>query len=288
MYINRLKNGVGRESDYIFPKKGIALLFSQEFSLPDRDIPQIVREKGVKLHFYPYSYVIERRKNDGEIVLKDICGHETELPRTIAVFKPNKIVPEIIINGFGLFIDAQTRESLSGKEKDRVQNIIRHFKKLRAVHPLKSARHELKHYQNAIIFNQTHTDDAALDREFYMRKCFIDEISAMCSEQIQEKAHNAEEGRVYVREQFNLWMSNPDRQSYYGPQGDFEHQFGVYQDEKDGKSTDKAREMYLKIFREFLTFEIGGEKTDLSDAISPDFKLPTTVNMPLRRKTAER
>lgn len=287
-YISRLKNGVGRESDYIFPKKGIPLLFSQEFSLPDRDIPQIVREKGVKLHFYPYSYVIERRKNDGEIVLRDICGHETELPRTIAVFKPNKIVPEIIINGFGLFIDAQTQESLSEKEKDRVQNIIRHFKKLRAVHPLKSARHELKHYQNAIIFNQAHTDDAALDREFYLRKCFIDEISATCSEQIQEKAHNAEEGRVYVREQFNLWMSNPDRQSYYGPSGDFEHQLGVYQDEKDGKSTDKAREMYLKIFKEFLTFEIGGEKTDLSDAISPDFKLPTTVNMPLRRKTAER
>ena len=169
-----------------------------------------------------------------------------------------------------------------------MQNIIRHFKKLRAVHPLKSARHELKHYQNAIIFDQAHTDDDALDREFYMRKCFIDEISATCNEQIQEKVHNAEEGRGYVREQFNLWMSNSDRQSYYGPQGDFEHQFGVYQDEKDGKSTDKAREMYLKIFKEFLTFEIGGEKTDLSDAISPDFKLPTTVNMPLRRKTAER
>lgn len=278
MYINRLKNGAGRQSDYITPREGIPLLFSQECALPDEQVPQTVKDKGAKLYFYPYTYLIDRRSSDGELVLKDVCGHETELPQTVAVFKPNKAVPEIVINGFGLFINAQAQKELSERDKAKVQEVIAHFKKLRRIDPQKSLRHELRHYQNAIEFAAAHTADSALSEEFYLRTRFIDEVSATISEELPEKVHNREEGVKYVKEQFNSWMSNPNRQSYYGAHGDFQHQLGAYQNETEGRDTGKSTEMYRQIFQKFLTFKVDGKAMDLSAAIAPDFKMPRALN----------
>ena len=274
MYINRLKNGVGRQSDYIAPRDGIPLLFSREFALPDNQVPQSVKDGGVKLRFYPNTYVIDRRTDDGELVLKDICGHEVELPRTIAMFKPDKAPPEIIINGFGLFINKRAQEVLSEKDKVAVQQIISHFKKMREVDPQKSARHELRHYQNSQLFAAVHTADTALNDNDYLRTRFMDEISATIDDGISEKVHNREEGLQYVKEQFDCWMSNPDRQSYYAPHGDFQHQLGAYQNETKNRDTGKSAEMYKQIFKNFLTFKICGKEMDLSAAIAPDFKMP--------------
>lgn len=284
MYVNRVKNGAGRQSDYICPRDSIPLLFSRECTLPDEQIPQAVKDKGVKLYFYPYTYVIDRRSSDGELVLKDVCGHETELPRTVAMFRPDKTVPEIVINGFGLFINAQAQKVLSEQDKVKVQGIIEHFKKLRKIDPQESARHELKHYQNAIAFAEVCANNGALNEEFYMRTRYIDEISATISEKISENVHSQEEGLKYVTEQFNNWMKNPERKSYYGPHGDFQHQFGVYQDENKGKDTGRSAEMYQQIFKKFLTFEIDGKQMDLSAAIAPDFKMPHTITAPLLKR----
>ena len=284
MYVNRLKNSAGRSSEYIVPRDGIPLLFSRECALPDEQIPQIVKDRGVKLYFYPYSYVIDRRSQDGELVLKDVSGHETELPHDLAVFRPDKTVPKIMINGFGLFINAQAQKNLSEKDKADVSRIIEHFKKLRNADPQKSVRHELKHYQNSLVFADAIAENAALNREFFMRTRFIDEISATISEDISEKAHNKEEGLQYVRKQFDSWMSNPERQSYYGPHGDFQHQFGVYQNENAGKDTSKSAEMYQQIFKKFLTFVVEGKEMDLSAAIAPDFKAPHAMSAPLLKK----
>ncbi len=277
VFINKLKNGAGKDSDFnlYLPNDVDILLKSPEFTLSDDDIPEKIRLGNLKLLYRPNIYTIKRDTNSGEIVLTDISTHQVRLPADLASYKPEKICPEIVFHGYMLCKDKHLGR-LRAEEQAEVKKIINHFEKLTSVDMNKSARHELKHIQNSILFNEIHTPDTAFNHEFFIRKCFIDEISATANEDIGDMAHTREEGLTYLKKTFDGWLNNPRRISYYGEHGDFEHQYGVYEAKTQGRDISKSEKMFLKICQKFLTFKIDGKETDLSEAINPNFELPNS------------
>lgn len=275
--INRLKNGAGKDSDFgLYLPKGVEILAkSPEFMLSDDEIPEKIRQGNLKLLYRPNICTIKRDTPSGKIVLTDIATHQISLPHDLASYMPEKACPEIVFHGYMLCKDKNLGQ-LTTEEQAEVQKIINHFDKLTSVDMKKSARHELKHIENSIAFNEAHRPGTALSHEYFIRKCFIDEISATAKEEIEDKAQTREEGLAYLSKTFNSWLNNPRRVSYYGEYGDFEHQYGVYESKTQGHDTSKSEEMFLKICKKFLTFKISGTETDLSEAINPHFELPNS------------
>lgn len=273
VFINRLKNGVGKESDFYVPKTAKALVQSDEFSLQDNEISDKIKQGNLKLLYSSNVYVIKRDAQNGQIVLKDISEQTVELPTTLATYKPSKACPEIVFNGYMLGIDKNLTD-LSPEEKAEIEKITSHFEKLKKSDPKKSAKHELKHVENSIYFNEEHKDNLALTHDFFIRKCFIDEISATVEENIESKAQNRDEAQTYVKKVFSDWMNNPSKKSYYSENGDFEHQWGSYEEKTKGLNTFQSEKMYKQMLQHFFTFKINGKNMDLSAAIDPSFDLP--------------
>lgn len=273
--INRLKNGAGKNSDFdLYLPQGVDILVkSPEFTLSDDDIPDKIRQGNLKLLYRPNICTIRRDKASGEIVLTDITTHQTSLPHDLACFMPEKACPEIVFHGYMLCID-KNLTSLTPEEKNEIQKITAHFEKLKNIDMKKSAKHELRHIENSMHFNEVHEKNQAFNHQFYIRKCFLDEISATVQENIDINARTKEDALAFVKRTFSEWMSNPNRKTYYGPKGDFEHQWGIYEDKTLGKNTSQSEQMYQKICKKFFTFKISGKEMDLSSAINPNFDLP--------------
>lgn len=275
--INRLKNGAGKDCDFgLYLPKGVDILAkSPEFMLSDDEIPEKIKQGNLKLLYRPNICTIRRNEADGKIVLTDIATHQVGLPTDLASFMPEKACPEIVFHGYMLCKDKNLGK-LTAEEQAEVQKIINHFDRLTRVDMKKSARHELKHIENSMAFNEAHRPNTALSHEYFIRKCFVDEISATAKEEIEDKAQTREEGLAYLKKTFSSWLNNPQRVSYYGEHGDFEHQYGVYESKTQGRDTSKSEEMFVNICKKFLTFKINGIETDLSAAVNPNFELPNS------------
>lgn len=273
--MNKLRNGVGKDSDFalFMPGNVDVLMKSSEFSLRDEDIPEKLRQENLKLTYRPNIYTIRRHKENGNLILTDISTQEVELPSCLAAYKPGKTCSEILFHGFMLCTDKNI-EPLSKQEQHEVQKIISHFEKLTTNDMAKSAKHELKHIENGLYFNALHQNNLALTHEHYIRKCFLDEISATVQEDIEQNVQTKEQGAAYVKKTFYEWMNNPRRESYYGRFGAFEHQYGVYEEENRGHDLSRSDELYKQVLNEFFTFKINGQEMDLSEAVNPDFALP--------------
>lgn len=273
--INRLKNGAGKNSDFdLYLPQGVDILVkSPEFTLSDDDIPDKIRQGNLKLLYRPNICTIRRDKTSGKIVLTDIATHQISLPHDLASFMPEKACPEIVFHGYMLCID-KNLTNLTPEEKNEIQKITAHFEKLKNNDMNKSAKHELRHIENSVNFNEIHENNQALNHNFYIRKCFLDEISATVQEDIDNNAHTKEEALIFAKRTFSEWMSNPNRKTYYEPKGDFEHQWGIYEDKTLGKNTSQSEQMYQKICKKFFTFKVNGKEMDLTAAINPNFDLP--------------
>ena len=105
VYINRLKNGVGKEDEFYIPKNAKKIICTKEFMLSDNEISQSVKNRGIKLVYYPNVYTLKKDDKTQKLVLKDISEQNVELPTTLAMLKPQKTIPEIIFNGYMLCID---------------------------------------------------------------------------------------------------------------------------------------------------------------------------------------
>lgn len=279
VYINRLKNGIGEEKDYYIPKNCRSLIMTQPFAISDELVSESLKNSNLKLMFYPNVYTIKRDAHSGEIALKDISEQSVPLPTTLASFRLGKTSSEIVFNGFMLCIDKELEKNLSSEDKLEIEKISKHFGKLKAKDMIKTAHHELKHAKNALVVSDVHQDGSSFNEEFFIRKCFLDEISASCNEVIGDTT-SKEEAKLAVKKTFNAWMNKPSNcDTYYGPNGDFNHQWGRYEDQNEGRSDRGAETMYLKLAKEFFTFEIRGEQVDLSNAIDPYFTLPQNQNL---------
>ena len=273
--MNKLKNGVGKDSDFalFMPRNVDILMKSGEFTLRDEDIPEKLRQGNLKLTYRPNIYTVRRHKENGKLILTDISTQEVELPTCFAAYKPGKTCPEILFHGFMLCLD-KSLGTLNKQEQKKLQEITSHFEKLTANDMAASARHELKHIENDLYFNELHQNNLALNYEYYIRKCFLDEISATGQENIEQNVKTKEQGIAFVQKTFSEWMNNPRRESYYGRFGEFEHQYGVYEEENRGHDLSRSGELYKQILSKFFTFKINGQEMDLSEAVNPDFALP--------------
>lgn len=273
--MNKLKNGVGKNSDFalFLPRNVTILMKSGEFTLPDEEIAEKLKQINLKLTYRPNIYTIRRDKETGAIVLTDISMQKAGLPTCLAAYKPGKACSEILFHGFMLCQD-KSLEELTKQEQSEIKKITAHFEKLIASNMTESARHELKHIENDLYFKEAHQNNLALNHEYYIRMRFLDEISATAKENIEQSAQNKEQAIAYVKKTFSEWMNNPKRESYYGRFGDFEHQYGAYEEEISGRDSSQSEKLYRQILSKFFTFKINGEELDLSEAISPDFALP--------------
>lgn len=273
--VNRLKNGVGKDSDFalFMPRNVDILMKSDEFTLRDEEIPEKLKQGNLKLIYRPNIYTIRRDKENGSIILTDISTQKVKYPSCLAAYKPGKTCSEILFHGFMLCLDKGLGQ-LTEQEQREVDKITAHFEKLTACNMAESARHELKHIENDLYFNELHQNNLALSHEYYIRTRFLDEISATVQENIEQNVQTKEQGAVYVQKTFSEWMNNPRRESYYGKFGAFEHHYSVYEEENRGHDVSRSDELYKQILSKFFTFKINGQEMDLSGTVNPDFALP--------------
>ncbi len=273
--MNKLKNGVGKDTDFalFMPNNVDILMKSGEFKLADEEIAEKLKQGNLKLIYRPNIYTIRRDQKSGSIILTDISTQKVECPTCLAAYKPGKNCSEILFHGFMLCLDKGLGK-LTEQEQCEVKKITAHFEKLITSNMAESARHELKHIENDLYFKEAHHDNLSLNHEYYIRTRFLDEISATAKENIEQHVQTKEQGIGYIQKTFSEWMNNPQRESYYGRFGDFEHQYSAYEEENLERDTSQSEKLYRQILGKFFTFNINGQDMDLSEAIAPDFSLP--------------
>lgn len=268
VFINRLANGVGEEKDFYIAKNSQILVKTPGFRLSDAEIPQSIKEHGVKMLFSANMFTLKRENN--KIVLKDISEQTVEPPAVLAFFRPNKVTPEIIINGYRLSIDKELYASLSPKEKKEAAAYIRHFEKIKSQNPHKSARHELKHLENMLFFNSLHENGDCLSSPLYLDNCYLDELSASCNEEFGTEDISLSKAEAMIENTCRDWWENPYKQkTYLGKNGDFQSLAATYESKVHDSNNHQADSMFQKIVKKYFTFVIGGKETDLSHMVTP-------------------
>ena len=58
--INRLKNGIGEETDFYIPRNTSVLFKTKTIRFTDEEIPEDLRDRSLKLLFNPDFYTIKR------------------------------------------------------------------------------------------------------------------------------------------------------------------------------------------------------------------------------------
>lgn len=265
VFINRLASGVGEEKDYYIPKNSQVLVKTSAFSLSNDEISPEIKAHGIRMLFNPNAYHLKRENE--KIVLKDISEHSVELPTTLATFKPENAVPEIVINGYLLYTDQDLLSSLSEEEKKEVSQIIKHFEEIKSRNPLKSVRHELKHWENALFFEELHQNNECLSSPLYLENRYFDEISASCDENFGAKEISHKQAEQIIFETIKSWNESPYKKPVY--KGDFERHASKYEEKTQGMDSGNAKAMLNKIVKKYFTFNIDGKETDLSYVVMP-------------------
>lgn len=270
--INRLKNGVGEEKDFYIPRNTSVLFKTKPIRFTDEEIPEDLRERNLKLLFNPDLYTIKRDAQTGEIALKNISEQTVELPKECAHFRPSKIMPEIVYNGYLLCIDKSLEGKLSAEEEQEVLNIVKHFQKFDKQNPHEVCLHELKHLKNSEILDRIHQNGQRLPDEHFRLAAELDEITALSSEKFTPEISEQQALQI-IRETCADWQTNPRFETYLRPNGELDHLLSAYQEQHRGKPEAPTNNMYKEIAKAYLTFKINGKDCDLSPALDARFML---------------
>lgn len=295
---NDLKTGTGI-GRFMQPANCDILSAPQNIFVGNDLIPEELKKRGLNLSYSPQSYKITINEQN-EVILADICGKETDLPQTIALFRDGDI-PEIRINGYALFIDINTRNKINSlpllekkAQMQKVGYIFNHFNKIHEVPPHLSVIHELKHLSNKYKIQDIcgEIKNSGLSAEQFALSHYADEISASAQEllysvqeynktnnikafptkyaffanqitqpEIQNILHNPVElSKIATK----LWLTSENNQIYTGLKGDFVAQTNHY---AETARLNVNKDNFTKIISAYMTLQFEGKNTDCSEAI---------------------
>lgn len=298
---NDLKTGTGIRR-FMQPANSDVLSAPQNHFIGDDLIPDELKHKGLNLSYSPQSYKITLNDKNA-VILVDICGKETELPQTLALFRDGEI-PELRINGYALFIDINTGNYINSlplsarkTQMREVSRIFSHFNKIHEVPPQLSVVHELKHLSNKYKVQEIcgEIEKSGLSAEQFALTRYADEISASAQEflySVQEynktrdvrtipakyasfAAHIAEPETQNILHNplalskiaTELWLSSENNRIYTGTKGDFVTQTNRYAQTATLGNPNSNQNNFTGIISAYMTLSFEEKNIDCSSIL---------------------
>lgn len=299
---NDLKTGTGIRR-FIKPANADLLSAPQNYMMSDDKIPDSLKQKNLNLSYSPQSYIIKQNE-DGEIILVDICGKISELPKTLASFRDGEI-PEVRINGYALFIDINTRNNVntvsnSKKKKQlaEISKIFNHFNKINETPLHLSVTHELKHLLNRhkVYDICGKIEDSGLNARQFALSRYADEISATAQEFLNcvQTYNQTENIKVFpnkfasfvtkiteqhspnilhnplalANEAAQIWFHAENNHAYTMRKGDFTAQTNLYAEHANINQRKHGQENFTKIIQAYMTLNFEGRDIDCSKILN--------------------
>ncbi len=285
-YINRLNNGCGGRDAFYIPKGTTPLIWPEESRFGDENLSEEQKSRGIRLRYYPETYVIRRDEQDGKLHLKNISEQNCPSPTKLAEYS-NKINPNVIVYGYMLCLDDKLKDTLSPEDRECLQEIKAQFQKLANEDITASVAHELKHdFNDGKLKEIQQKHGRRLTRDQFIASCFLDEQTASTAEIFsQTTPKNIAEMRNIFEKRKEQWMANPRNQRYYKEYGDFDVRWNDYQKENAHLPEASDDKMFQDVVSAYMTFVVDGKEHDIS-SVPPSNDAQHISASTLRRQKA--